>query len=90
MIKLAYRTHYGDISSLWRDISYEASETMGEDVRVEYAYAAPVVTDKMVKRGAIGMCSSQLGWEGLFIDEQEQHLFNSRKCLAAALESPDV
>jgi hypothetical protein len=51
--------------------------------------AAPVVTGEMVERGAIGMCSSQFGWEGLFIDEQEQHLFNSRKCLAAALESPD-
>ena len=71
------------ILTSWRDIKYFPGVTVGDGDAIEYAYAAPVVTEEMAARGEAARVK--------YMENVAADRINSMKAaITAALETPDA
>lgn len=83
------------IKTSWRDIDHLSGQTVGEGDVIEYAYAAPVVTEEMVDRLAKHMCREEWKDRCRTLEDLAEHIKyagrykdEARAALIAVLE-PD-
>ncbi len=81
------RSARGVPSSSWRAIEFMAGCTVSEGDVIEYAYAAPVVTDEMVERAARKVCEiTGEDWDSIGEFTRGVLMDTQRAAFTAALE----